>query len=82
MHHFGWLSERGGNVFDLLQKEWGTQKGWGGGGASEKGGSSTEGNYGASYHNVRQVKCFINKIALQDLSPPKFIFMKFMKFLD
>ena len=35
MHQFGWLSERGGNFFNLLQKEGGTQKG---GFASEKGG--------------------------------------------
>ena len=27
MHQFGWLSERGGNFFNLLQKEGGTQKG-------------------------------------------------------
>ena len=29
MHQFGWLSERGGNFLDLLQKERGTQKGGG-----------------------------------------------------
>ena len=27
MHQFGWLSERGGNFVNLLQKEEGTQKG-------------------------------------------------------
>ena len=27
MYHFGWLSERGGNFLNLLQKEGGTQKG-------------------------------------------------------
>ena len=27
MHQFGWLSERGGNFLNLLQKEGGTQKG-------------------------------------------------------
>ena len=37
MHQFGWLSERGGNFLNLLQKEGGTQKG--GGVPSEKGGS-------------------------------------------
>ena len=45
MHQFGWLSERGVNFFNLLQKEGGTQKG-GGGGSSEKGGSNPGGNYG------------------------------------
>ena len=29
MHQFGWLSERGGNFLNLLQKEGGTQKGGG-----------------------------------------------------
>ena len=43
MHQFGWLSERGGNFFNLLQKEGGTQKG--GGVASEKGGSNPGGNH-------------------------------------
>ena len=38
MHQFGWLSERGGNFFNLLQKEGGTQKG---GFASEKGGGGS-----------------------------------------
>ena len=33
---FGWLSERGDNFFNLLQKEGGTQKG-GGGGSLRKG---------------------------------------------
>ena len=37
MHQFGWLSERGGNFLNLLQKEGGTQKGGGGGVPSEKG---------------------------------------------
>ena len=41
MHQFGWLSERGGNFFNLLQKEGGTQK-WGGG---RGGGSNLGGNY-------------------------------------
>ena len=36
MHQFGWLSERGGNFFNLLQKEEGTKKGRGA--FSEKGG--------------------------------------------
>ena len=35
MHQLGWLSERGGNFLNLLQKEGGTQKG---GVPSEKGG--------------------------------------------
>ena len=35
MHQFRWLSERGGNVLNLLQKEGGTQRGMG---SSEKGG--------------------------------------------
>ena len=38
---FGWLSERGDNFFNLLQKEGGTQKGGGGGGPLEKGGFQT-----------------------------------------
>ena len=38
MHQFGWLSERGGNFLNLLQKEGGTQKG---GVPSEKGGVPT-----------------------------------------
>ena len=42
MQQFGWLSERGVNLFNLLQKEGGTQKvGWGwrwGGGPLGKGG--------------------------------------------
>ena len=37
MHQFGWLSERGGNVLNLLQKEWGTKKGEGGEGSLRKG---------------------------------------------
>ena len=37
MHQFGWLSERGGNFLNLLQKKEGTQKG---GVPSEKRGSS------------------------------------------
>ena len=39
MHQFGWLSERGGNFLNLLQKEGVTQKG---GVPSEKGGSYPE----------------------------------------
>ena len=53
MHQFGWLSERGGNFFNLLQKEGGTQKGGGVRGFPEKrlegggaGGSNLGGNYG------------------------------------
>ena len=42
MHQFGWLSERGGNFLNLLQKEGGTQKG---GVPSEKGGSNPGGNH-------------------------------------
>ena len=39
IYQFGWLSERGGNFFNLLQKEGSTQKGGRGGGGvpSEKG---------------------------------------------
>ena len=40
MHQFGWLSERGGNFFNLLQKE-GIPKKAGGG----RGGSKLGGNY-------------------------------------
>ena len=40
MYQFGWLSERGGNFLNLLQKEGGTQKG-GEGVSSEKGGVPT-----------------------------------------
>ena len=46
MNQFGWLSERGRNFLNLLQKEGGTQKG--GGVPSEKGGgggSNPGGNY-------------------------------------
>ena len=42
IHHFGWLSERGGNFLNLLQKKEGTQKG--GGVPSEKRGSSPGGD--------------------------------------
>ena len=40
MHQFRWLSERGGNFLNLLQKE-----GGGGGGDPESGDSNPEGNY-------------------------------------
>ena len=44
MHQFGRLSERGGNLLNLFQKEGGTQKG--GGVPSEKGVvSNPGGNY-------------------------------------
>ena len=36
MHQFGWLSERGGNFLNLLQKEEDTQKGGGGGATLEE----------------------------------------------
>ena len=39
MHQFGWLSERGGNFFNLLQKEGVPRKG--GGGFSQKRGGPT-----------------------------------------
>ena len=39
MHQFGWLSKRGGNFLNLLQKEGGTQKG--GGGSLRKAGVPT-----------------------------------------
>ena len=42
MHQFGWLSERGGNFLNLLQKEGDTQKGEV---TSENGGSNPGGNY-------------------------------------
>ena len=43
MHQFGWLSERGGNFLNLLQKEGGTKKG---GSSLTKGGDSNPGgNY-------------------------------------
>ena len=45
MNQFGWLSERGRNFLNLLQKEGGTQKG---GGFPQKrggGGSNPGGNY-------------------------------------
>ena len=48
MHLFGWLSERGGNFLNLLQKAGVPRKGEGGGGGgvpSEKGGSNLGGNY-------------------------------------
>ena len=43
MHQFGWLSEKGGNFLNLLQKEGGTKKG--GVAPSENGSSNTVGNY-------------------------------------
>ena len=43
MHQFGWLSERGGNFLNLLQKEGGTQKG----GFAQKRGEGS--NPGGSY---------------------------------
>ena len=60
MHEFGWLSERGGNFFNLLQKEGGTQKR---GGPSEKGGGSNPGgNYGWDssffYFNIQAFAAF------------------------
>ena len=44
MHQLGWLSERGGNFLNLLQKEGGTQK-VGGGFPHKKGDSNLGGNY-------------------------------------
>ena len=43
MHQFGWLSERGGNFLNLLQKEAGTQKEGGGGGSNPGGNYETKG---------------------------------------
>ena len=43
MHQFGWLSERGGNFLNLLQKEGGTEKGWGV--PQKRGSSNPGGNY-------------------------------------
>ena len=43
MHQFGWLSERGGNFLNLLQKEGVPRKG---GFPSEKGDSNPGGNCG------------------------------------
>ena len=45
IHQFGWLSERGGNFFNLLQKERGTQKGGGRGFPQKRRGSNPGGNY-------------------------------------
>ena len=44
MHQFEWLLERGGNFFNLLQKEGGTQKG-GEGFPQKRVGSNPGGNY-------------------------------------
>ena len=47
----GWISERGGNFLNLLQKEGGTQKGQGSSLRNRKGGSNPGGNYDV-YINV------------------------------
>ena len=39
VHQFGWLSERGGNFLNLLQKEGYPEGGGGGGGGSNPGGN-------------------------------------------
>ena len=56
MHQFGWLSERGGNFFDLPQKE-GVPRKWG---SLRKGGVPTleEAMYGC-FHKYNREGCFI-----------------------
>ena len=49
MHQFGWLSERGGNFLNLLQKIGVTQKG---GDSLRKGGSNAGGNYVVWYEHI------------------------------
>ena len=49
MHQFGWISERGGNFLNLLQKEGGSIKKLCGWGVCGWVGSKPEGNYGKSY---------------------------------
>ena len=48
MHQFGWLSERGGNFLNLLQKEGVPRKGL----ASEKGGSNPVENCAVCFSGV------------------------------
>ena len=47
----GWISEIRGNILNLLQKEGGTQKGWGSSLRNRKGASNPGGNYDV-YINV------------------------------
>ena len=60
MHQFGWLSERGGNFFNLLQKERG-----GGGG---EGGAGAFANPGENYVSVVK-NCFKPESAPLNLLP-------------
>ena len=46
MYQFAWLSERGGNFLNLLQKEGLPRKGGGGSLRKGDGGSNPGGNYG------------------------------------
>ena len=54
MHQFVWLSERGGNFFNLHQKEGGSLRKGGGGG-----GSNIEGNYGLWTANNVVLVCYV-----------------------
>ena len=53
MHQFGWLSERGGNFFNLHQKEGLPRKG---GFPQKKEGSNPGGNYGSTGGKYKEVK--------------------------